>query len=544
MEMKSCLLRASTRSNMRQINVLLVEDNTDHEFLTRSAFEAHEARFALAVAGSGREALSRISLRQYDVAFIDLHLPDTDGLSLMKKIRNLQPSMQIVITTGKGSEEVAVSTFREGAADYIIKNQNYFSLLPDVAARVVETSGQGNGTTNRPPFSADKVYEQILSASADLLDVHASSLMLYDELKGCLETKAHRGLSLNYLTRVKPALGESIEGLAVAESKPMSSANIVGEPNYLFKELADHEGIRSALSVPFMIDDTARGVLNLYSHRQDRFQAKDEQIATHLVKLSALALKNLNLYYRERHIAETLQKSHFPEIDSRFDNWEVAYRYKVSMEEALLGGDFYDMFPVAGNRRAIVVADVSGKGIAAAAQTAMVKYTLRSYALDDPDPAAVLLRTHAAFCSYTQSEHFVTIFYGLIDPASGTISYCSAGHPPALFYAGRQQRVFPLSDVHVPVGAWHEKVSFSTSAVVFDPGDTLLVYTDGLTDCRELGQKTGNLFGQAKLEQLFGGLANESAETIANGIIDQAIEFCAGKMRDDVAFFVIKLRQT
>jgi len=520
---------------------LLVEDNTDHLFLSRRAFESQGDKFALATVKSGAEALECATAKEFDIAFVDHHLPDTDGLSLMKKLHDIAPNMPVVITTGQGSEELAVATFREGAADYIIKNENYFSLLPAVALRT-KRDNRRNGKLSRPAFSAEKVYEQILSASADLLDVHASSLMLYNEDKGYLETKAHRGLSHNYLNQVQPRLGESLEGQAVAEARAVFMHNVNDAPGYLFKDLADNEGIRSAMSVPFIIDDATKGVLNLYSHNESRFKDGDEKLASHLVKLSTIALQNLKLYYREHHIAETLQRSHFPEIDARFDDWEVAHRYKASMEEALLGGDFYDMFPVSGGRRAMVVADVSGKGISAAAQTAMVKHTLRSYALDDPDPAAVLARTHDAFCSYMQTEHFVTIFYGVIDSAAKTISYCSAGHPPALLFSALEQRLTNLTEVHMPIGAWHEKITYATSSITFKPGDTLLVYTDGLTDCRKTGLRAGELFGQTNLESLFGGLADKPVEEIADGIFNHVIQFSAGKMRDDVAFFVVKLR--
>lgn len=496
----------------------------------------------MVVAKTGAEALAYVLAENFDIVFVDHHLPDTDGLSLMKNIHNLLPSIPIVITTGQGSEELAVATFREGAADYIIKNHNYFSLLPKVALRVQRTK-RHDGKLGRPAFSAEKVYEQILSASADLMDVHASSLMLYNEDKGHLETKAHRGLSHNYLNQVQPRLGESLEGRAAAESRAVFMHNVADEPSYLFKDLADNEGIRSAMSVPFIVDETTKGVLNLYSHNVSHFNNGNEKLTSHLVKLSTIALQNLKLYYKEHHIAETLQRSHFPDIASRFEDWEVAHRYKASMEESLLGGDFYDMFPVSGNRRAIVVADVSGKGISAAAQTAMVKHTLRSYALDDPDPAAVLSRTHNAFCAYMHTDHFVTIFYGLIDSATRTISYCSAGHPPALWFSARDKRIKDLTEVHMPVGAWHDKVTYATSSITFEPGDTLLVYTDGLTDCRKTGLRTGELFGQANLEKLFGGLADKNVEEIADGIFSHVIQFSAGKLRDDVAYFVVKLTE-
>lgn len=482
----------------------------------------------------------RAAAQDFDIAFVDHHLPDTDGLSLMQKIHDLQPSTPIVITTGQGSEELAVATFRGGAVDYIIKNHDYFSLLPKVALRI-QRKKRRDGKIGRPIFSAEKVYEQILSASADLMDVHASSLMLYNEDKGHLETRAHRGLSRNYLDNVQPGLGDSLEGRACAESRAVFMHNVNNDPSYMFKDLAGNEGIRSAMSVPFIVDETTRGVLNLYSHNEGRFDDGDEKLASHLVKLSTIALQNLKLYYREHHIAETLQRSHFPDIDNSFEDWEVAHRYKASMEESLLGGDFYDMFPVAGNRRAIVVADVSGKGLNAAAQTAMVKHTLRSYALDDPDPAVVLARTHDAFCSYMNTDHFVTVFYGLIDPAAQTLYYCSAGHPPALWFSASNRRLKTLTEVHMPIGAWHESAVYKTNSIKLARNDALLIYTDGLTDCRKTGLRSGELFGQTNLEELFSGLADKHVEEIADGIFSHVVQYSAGKMRDDVAYFVVKL---
>ena len=527
---------------MKCLKVLLVEDNIDHCFLAKTAFYDFDQEFDLNTASSGAEALYILDDKSFDILFIDHHLPDTDGLTLMKDILDIHPDTPIVITTGRGSEELAVTTFREGAVDYIIKNENYFKLLPVVAIRIYKSRARLNGKT-RPAFSARNLYDQILSTSADLLDVYISSLMLYNVNNGLLETKAHRGLSHNYLNQVRPKFGQSIEERAMAENKSVLSSNISDEFHDSFNEMASIEGIRSAMSVPFTVDGSTRGVISFYSHNEEHFQPEDELAASHLIKLSSLALQNLQLYRREHRIAKTLQLSHFPDIDSHFENWEIAHRYRVSMEEALIGGDFYDMFSVPGNRKAIVVADVSGKGISAAASTAMVKHTLRSYALDDPDPGVVLTRTHEAFCSYMGSDHFVTIFYGLIDPSNESLSYCSAGHPPALFFSAQQGKVFNLTDVFMPVGAWHDNVAYRASTLSFDPGDALLVYTDGLTDCRETGIKDGTLFGQQNLESLFSKLVTKRAETIAAGIITEVESFCHGKMNDDVAYFVLKLRK-
>jgi len=136
------------------------------------------------------------------------------------------------------------------------------------------------------------------------------------------------------------------------------------------------------------------------------------------------------------------------------------------------------------------------------------------------------------------------MFYGVLEPETRTISYCSAGHPPALFYSARNDSITDLTDVHLPIGATDASVVYSTSSIVFEPGDCLLIYTDGLTDCRKTGVRGGELFGQTNLEKLFASFAKKKVESIANGIFDHVIHFSSGKMRDDIAFFVIKLGPT
>jgi serine phosphatase RsbU (regulator of sigma subunit)/ActR/RegA family two-component response regulator len=525
---------------MTRIKVLLVEDNSDHGFLSLHAFKAHENRFDLVIAESAEKALALVKAGRFDVVFVDLRLPDAHGLDVMKDIHALNPGLPVIIITGQGSEELAVSTFRQGAVDYIIKNQNYFALLPAVAERIYESTSGLKDRRRRPLFGAGKVYDQILTAGTELLGAHASSLMIFNKNKDCLEIKAHRGLSQNFLSQGHVKSESSGEHQAVFLDQPVR-LDFQREATGESRAIAGAEGIRSALSVPFTIDGSTRGVLNFYSRGADQFEPRHESLASELVKLSTLALQNLKLYYREHYIAETLQRSHFPDIDRSFGDWETAHRYKVSMEEAMLGGDFYDMFRVAGGRQAVVVADVSGKGINAAAQTAMVKYTLRSYALDDPDPATVLRRTHEAFCASSQTEHFVTVFYGVLDPKEKSISYCSAGHPPALFFSGAQKRVFDLPEVCLPVGVWHENIDYSPNTIGFEPGDALLIYTDGLTDCRKNGRRDGEFFGQSSLEPLFGSVAHQPAEAIADAVFKRILSFTGGKMWDDVAFFVLKL---
>lgn len=524
---------------MNPVRVLVLQNETSPPGPVRGAFARGRAKFVVTATKRAEEAIEIVRAGECDIALVDDKLSGRSGRDMVRELHRENPALPVIMTAERGSDELTALMAESGVADFILKDADYCALLPRLALAVVRRKTHAHQDVRRPANNPNHIYQRILEAAADLLDIKSSSIMQLNTETGLLETRAHMGLSHNFIRGVRPRPGTSIEGLAVEMRKPVRCGNMVRDPDYDQTGLAKTEGLNSVLSIPFRIESVP-AVVNLYSRRANRFNKTDERLAGHLVKLSDLALETLTLYYRERHIAETLQRSHFPAIETRFHDWEAAHRYNVSMREALLGGDFYDLFAVPGNRRALVVADVSGKGIAAATQTAMIKYTLRSYALEDPDPATVIARTNAAFNAFSRTDHFVTLFYAVIDPERNTLTYCSAGHPPPLYYSSRSRRVSQLEKVHLPIGVW-DGLECDATTVTFSPGDTLLVYTDGLTDCRERGWVRGELFGQANLESLFAGCAGSSAEQVADAVLARVLDFSRGKMHDDAAFFVIRL---
>ena len=525
---------------MEAIKVLIADGDKRGARRTVEGLSRTGKVFEPIVVKSADAALKVLRAGCIGLVFIDIALDRGCGIELLGQIDRESPGLLVVMTAARGSEALAIASFDRGAGTVLLKNSEYDRLLPQALADALENESRRCDPALHPSNDAERVYDRILSAAADLLSIHSASVMLLDETTGLLETKAARGLSRNFVTMARPAPGESVEGRAILAGAPVISKDLVDESDFAYREIAANEGLNSALSVPFRIE-SAVAVVNLYSHRRDRFRPADKRIAGHLVDLSGLALETLSLYYREHHIAQTLQRSHFPDIDTRFGDWEVAYRYKVCMEEAMLGGDFYDLFTIPGGRRAIVVADVSGKGIQAASQTAMIKHTIRGYALEDPEPSSVMRRTNEAFFAYADTDHFVTVFFGVIDPKANTLTYCSAGHPPALVFSNRLKQVAPVVDVNLPIGAWDRATTFTSNMVTFSPWDAILVYTDGLTDCRRDGRHDGQLFGENNLANLFLDCVHLGAETAADHLLDRIVKFGRGRIRDDIAFFVIRL---
>jgi serine phosphatase RsbU (regulator of sigma subunit) len=195
-----------------------------------------------------------------------------------------------------------------------------------------------------------------------------------------------------------------------------------------------------------------------------------------------LAADNERLYDEQRHIAETLQLGLLPQHFDTPDGVVVAARYWPAGSANLIGGDFYDMFAVADDRWGIAIGDVCGKGIEAAALTGLARHTLRAAARNSASPRDVLLAVHQALHEH-QPVTFCTACFAFMsrldDSGSYRIELCLGGHPQPLLRRP-DGSVEPVGTMGMLLGMLEPNLSNSVIEVA--PGDTLVLYTDGLTD--------------------------------------------------------------
>ncbi len=169
-------------------------------------------------------------------------------------------------------------------------------------------------------------------------------------------------------------------------------------------------------------------------------------------------------------------------MPERAGSFAFSDRYEAQSSEAKVGGDIYDLFPLGEQRWGVVIADVSGKGLAAARKTAMVKYALRSYAREHMAPAAVLTRLNDALFDEPDLTGFVTLVYGVLS-GDGAFTYASAGHETPLLRRAGGGGIEPLMPTGMVLGAVRD-LEYAEQTVVLRPGDGLLLYTDGLSEAR------------------------------------------------------------
>jgi len=238
------------------------------------------------------------------------------------------------------------------------------------------------------------------------------------------------------------------------------------------------------------------------------------------------------LYRSSEHTARTLQQSLLPTAIPEVPSCELAIRFVPAGAGDLVGGDFYDVFPVADDRWAIVLGDVCGKGAAAAAITAMARWTLRSFAGSARSPAEVLRALNEAMLRQGLDGRFITIVYALLAVRGGEahVTIACAGHPPAIFVAddGDPATLAAHGDL---LGIWPE-IRLDQVDVRLGRGESLVLYTDGVTD-----QGPGS---DGSVEHALGSVrAEPSAAALADALRAEA-ERASAVTRDDVAVVVVR----
>jgi PAS domain S-box-containing protein len=190
------------------------------------------------------------------------------------------------------------------------------------------------------------------------------------------------------------------------------------------------------------------------------------------------------VYEQEHHTAETLQRSLLPERLPRIDGVDLAARYIPAGTGAGVGGDWYDAIELRDGRVAVVVGDVVGHGLRAAASMGQLRNACRAYALVESSPADVVARLNRLVATGGE-EVMATVLYLVLDRETGEVVYTSAGHPPPLV-VGPEGAEFLDGGRSVPVGATESAVFREASATLPEQA-TLFLYTDGLVERRDVG---------------------------------------------------------
>ena len=297
-------------------------------------------------------------------------------------------------------------------------------------------------------------------------------------------------------------------------------------------------GVCSIMSVPLLARGRTLGAMTLVSSDPERrYGEEDLSLAEGLAYRCALAVDNARLYRERSHIARTLQRSLLPSLPE-MPGIEVGVEYLPIGEENEAGGDFYDLFRTSEDAWLAVIGDVCGKGAAAAAVTALTRYTIRAVAMREDEPSAVLVALNEAMLWQVDDGQFCTVACARLEPVDGgcEVGVARGGHPAPLVVRadgsvevlappGRALGIFPDPGLEV------QKVGLR-------PGDAVVFYTDGIVEARGPDE---SFFGEERLRALLRSCAGLSAPAIAQRLREVTLEYGEGNARDDLAVLVLRV---
>jgi hypothetical protein len=242
---------------------------------------------------------------------------------------------------------------------------------------------------------------------------------------------------------------------------------------------------------------------------------------------------------QELQIARKVQQSFLPIKMPEIYGVDVAAVCKPAYET---GGDYYDFLPIDENRTAIIIGDVSGKGIQAAFYMTFIKGVFHAFCSEYDSPDEVLNRTNKIFMQNAVKGNFITIVYGILDCEKGTFTFSRAGHNPVMHYKKSDNKVHMLQPSGVGIGMT-DNTTFSkylkSDTISFGRGDVIMLFTDGIVEALS---KKRTYYGDDRLINLLQGSSDLTADEILNNILSDVEEFCMGeRQHDDMTLVVLKM---
>jgi serine phosphatase RsbU (regulator of sigma subunit) len=237
---------------------------------------------------------------------------------------------------------------------------------------------------------------------------------------------------------------------------------------------------------------------------------------------------------------QLLQQALVPEKPTIASGYDLASVYIPAYADQSIGGDFFDVFRTEDEQIGLLIGDVSGKGIPAASLAAITRSTVRAFAYDLSSPSQALEHADAVLTKQQNSDfnQFVTVAVVIIDPNTGHIRFSGAGHPPAAIRRANGSLDWIYS-AQMPIGIMG-KQQFDELENDLQPGDKIILYTDGISEARH----GAALFGLDGISDVLTTHGSECSEELLNSLLSAAIEWGKGHVSDDTAVIVIERRRT
>jgi anti-sigma regulatory factor (Ser/Thr protein kinase)/putative methionine-R-sulfoxide reductase with GAF domain len=372
----------------------------------------------------------------------------------------------------------------------------------------------------------EQLLAELLNRVVDILHVDTAAILLLEDDGHTLVARAAKGLE-EVERGVRVPVRKGFAGRIAASGEPVFIADL--DRAEVVNPVLREKGLKSLLGVPLRIEGEVIGVLHVGSLHPRLFGADDTNLLQLVGDRAALAI-NGRLTEQERGLADAMQRSLIPQVPD-LPGLTLEARY-LPAAEAKLGGDWYDAFLLAGGRVALAIGDVSGRGFHAAALMGQLRSGLRACVMAERSPAVALERL-SNLLRQLEPGRTATLAYLSLDPQGGAIELVGAGHPPPLIVRPDGRRGYLEFPAGVPLGAVRQP-RYDAVEGTLEPGDTLLLYTDGLIE--RPGERLD--LGLERLLDAASRLRGD-AGALCQPIVDAMLP--RGATRDDAALLVVRV---
>jgi serine phosphatase RsbU (regulator of sigma subunit) len=391
-------------------------------------------------------------------------------------------------------------------------------------------------------LSLQATLDAVAKTMVDLFEIDAAAIRMPDERGDVLETHAihvadpkFRDAATAILSRPQPMTAPLARRLLRA-----------GRPVLLRPGTAEAEDVHRLLD-PFLVKGSTAavlpmvkpgeilGTLTLLSLDPARpLEREDVDSAMIVAAQAALAIDNARLYQQQKDFSEAMQRSLLPRELPAVPGLDVGHLYESSARVEV-GGDVYDFLTLERGRLAVFLGDVTGKGIEAAADMAMAKFSFRALARKWPDPSPFLSNANEVIVDEIGAGKFITMLYVLVDPSGRKLSCASAGHPSPRIVSP-DGKVSQVAARGLALGI-EPNQKYATERVEMAPGSAVVLYTDGVIEAR----RDGELYGEDRLDKALRKHRKLGAQALAEAVLAECRAFSGGDLADDCAIVCLKL---
>lgn len=394
------------------------------------------------------------------------------------------------------------------------------------------------GRTVGSSLDLQSVLDSILDALQRVLPYDAGGIFLLRQGSLEIQRLAVRGYQPESEGRLRLKIGVGLVGWAVKEGRGIVVGDTRLDPRYVEARAST----RSEIVVPLSAGNSVIGALTLESDGVDAFTEDQVDLLSAFANQAAVMIERSRLHEElmkkrwleeELKIARQIQLSFLPSTCPMLEGFELCGT-NISYEE--VGGDYYDFVPIVEHQLGIAIADVSGKGIPASLIMASFRASLRAEIRNNYSIRTILAKVNRLLNESVESGNYVTAFYGVLDTRNHVLTFSNAGHNPPILLRqdGRLELLFEGGTV---LGAL-PGITFKEKRVSLNARDTLVLYTDGVTDAVD---GSGEPLGQEGLEELVKSLAGSGAAEMMQGIIDGVAAYRgSAKQNDDLTLVVLR----